>query len=144
MYHIGFTGSSTPITNAQRNTLEFVFTAHDMLRDRTPDDITLHHGDCINADCEAHTLARSLNYNIVLHPPIYKSKRAFCTADIELPPRPYLDRNRHIIAAADELIAVPKEYEEELRSGTWATVRYARRKGIPITLIYPDGSIGHE
>jgi predicted Rossmann fold nucleotide-binding protein DprA/Smf involved in DNA uptake len=34
--------------------------------------------------------------------------------------------------------------EEELRSGTWATVRYARRIGRPITLLFPDGGVLRE
>ena len=40
------------------------------------------------------------------------------------------------------LIAAPAEQEgERLRSGTWATVRYARRLGRRVVLVCPDGSL---
>lgn len=42
------------------------------------------------------------------------------------------------------MIATPSSKEEELRSGTWSTVRYARKLRRPVTLIYPDGSVVEE
>jgi hypothetical protein len=44
-----------------------------------------------------------------------------------------------IVVESELLIATPKEVKEQLRSGTWATVRRARKVGIPIILITPDG-----
>lgn len=46
----------------------------------------------------------------------------------------HLARNDEMIHRADILIAFPRTPEEEKRSGTWATIRRARRKGIPIHL----------
>jgi hypothetical protein len=46
-----------------------------------------------------------------------------------------LDRNRAIVAAVDVLVAAPLEDREVQRSGTWATVRSARRKGIPVVML---------
>ncbi len=46
-----------------------------------------------------------------------------------------LDRNRDIVAAVSILIAAPETDIEEQRSGTWATVRYARKKGIPVVIV---------
>jgi predicted Rossmann fold nucleotide-binding protein DprA/Smf involved in DNA uptake len=40
------------------------------------------------------------------------------------------------------MIATPHSYVEIGRSGTWATVRYARKAGKPIYLILPDGLLG--
>lgn len=48
----------------------------------------------------------------------------------------YLDRNREMVDGADVLIAFPKTAEEETRSGTWATIRYARKVGVEVHL-YP-------
>jgi predicted Rossmann fold nucleotide-binding protein DprA/Smf involved in DNA uptake len=38
------------------------------------------------------------------------------------------------------LVAMP-DGPEELRSGTWATVRYARKQGKDGRIIYPDGLV---
>jgi hypothetical protein len=52
---------------------------------------------------------------------------------------------------ADVLIAAPKGFSEEVRSGTWATVRLARKTrrpdgvtGILICIIWPDGRVKEE
>ena len=56
----------------------------------------------------------------------------------------YLKRNRAIVKRSDILIATPGQREEILHSGTWSTVRYARKKGIPIWKIYPNGIVETE
>ena len=43
--------------------------------------------------------------------------------------------------AADLVIAAPREYEEVLRSGTWATVRYTRHSFKRLIIVRPDGTI---
>lgn len=92
----------------------------------------LHHGDCIGADELCHEFADKCGYEIVIHPPVKPDKRAFCTpteGEI-LEPYEYLTRNHHIVDSCDLLVAMPKVIgQEELRSGTWATVRYARKQG---------------
>lgn len=98
-----------------------------------------HHGDCIGSDAEAHVIAESvLKYRriaIHIHPPISDSKRAYKHGDVEYDAKPYLDRNRDIVDACDVLVACPGQ-PETLRSGTWATVRYARKIGKPVRLNY--------
>ena len=49
-------------------------------------------------------------------------------------PGGYLARNDRIVASSDVLVAFPRTENEELRSGTWATIRRARRAGIQIRL----------
>jgi predicted Rossmann fold nucleotide-binding protein DprA/Smf involved in DNA uptake len=44
----------------------------------------------------------------------------------------YMLRNDRLVAHADILLAFPETRVEELRSGTWATIRRARRAGIGI------------
>jgi predicted Rossmann fold nucleotide-binding protein DprA/Smf involved in DNA uptake len=43
------------------------------------------------------------------------------------------------------LVACPREeHGEETRSGTWSTVRYARRVGRPVIVVRPSGRIERE
>ena len=132
---MGFTGTQAGMTNRQRSRFA-------QLLDQSVEEF--HHGDCIGADEEAHKLTRLTipDTKIVIHPPSNTSKQAFCASDEIRAPKPYLDRNHDIVDETDELIATPKGFEEELRSGTWATVRYARRKNKKVTIIWPDGRLG--
>lgn len=94
-----------------------------------------HHGDCIGADFEAAHIARKLGYTIVCHPPTIDAKREFFPSDVTFPALPYLARNKAIVNATEVLFAAPKETEEVIRSGTWATVRYARKVGKPVYIL---------
>lgn len=100
----------------------------------------LHHGDCLGVDQQAHHLAKQFDVLTVIHPPSNDKLRAFCEGDFILPPKPYLDRNHDIVEAGEFLIAVPGERQEKVRSGTWATIRHARKLGKMIMIIFPDGS----
>jgi hypothetical protein len=90
----------------------------------------LHHGGADGADTEAAEQAdRLLNRpRIVVHRP-----KRMTSDDL-------LARNRDIVAAVDVLVAVPECDREQQRSGTWATVRYARAKGIPVVLLPRGGA----
>jgi len=102
----------------------------------------VHHGDCINADWQAHCVARRLGLGVVRHPPDNPRWRAFCDFDEDRAPAPYLVRNHHIVLETRGLIALPLGFTEELRSGTWATVRYARSQGREVHVIWPNGNLG--
>lgn len=105
----------------------------------------LHHGDCIGVDAQADAICGELEIKTIIHPPDDPKKRAYCIDYFDLwPERPYLDRNRDIVFESDLLIAVPKTNFEEQRSGTWATVRQARKHETPIIFIDPDGKIEKE
>jgi hypothetical protein len=94
------------------------------------------HGDCVGADAQAHAMAKADGFRVVIHPPSDDSKRAFCQGDAVLAPPPYLVRNRRIVDASGVLVATPQG-DEELRSGTWSTVRYARKIRRAIKIIAP-------
>ena len=96
-----------------------------------------HHGDCVGADEEADAIAHSLHLNVVIHPPVNQRFRAYCSGTV-LPAKGYLDRNHDIVDSTDILIAAPKEVEEVVRSGTWATIRYARKVGKQVWIAYPE------
>jgi hypothetical protein len=51
---------------------------------------------------------------------------------IEYVPGGYMPRNDRTVELADELHAFPETPVPVLRSGTWATIRRAERKGIPV------------
>ena len=128
---LGFTGTQKEMTIEQFEIILW------LLKYYNP--ISVHHGDCIGADYEFHKLCRlkSAHTMIVLHPPINPKKRAFCNGDLIVNPKPYLERNKDIVNRCDLLIAVPGEKKEQLRSGTWSTIRYARKVGKPHIVILP-------
>lgn len=133
---IGFTGTQRGMTKEQLISFEaglrFVMDGDDTDE--------FHHGDCIGADAQAHMVAFGLKFRIIVHPPIIDKKRAFCKGYSEIRiQKPYFDRNHDIVDQTEILIATPGEAEEQLRSGTWATIRYARKKGGHPVIIGPDG-----
>ncbi len=131
---VGFTGTQEGMTPAQ------VATLYSLLRNYSPEEF--HHGDCIGADAQAHEEARRTKSppRIVCHPPIYKVKRAYCECDEYYEEEEYLQRNRNIVDSCFLLIAAPKEFDEQRRSGTWSTVRYAKKTGKQFLIILPDGT----
>lgn len=135
---LGFTGSKRGPMAAQSSTVFKLFSSLPLH--------ILHHGDCVGSDAVAHEIAKRVDAFIVIHPPIDSSQRAWCKgADKLFSPEPYLIRNREIIKAGiDGLIATPIQYTEVLRSGTWATIRYARKLRRHIWIVLPDGTIKEE
>ena len=132
MERIGFTGTAKGATEEQKRTF-----TRELLR---KDAGQFHHGDCVGADAAAHDIVITLGWEVVIHPPINNRKRAFKKAGIVLPAKPYLERNHDIVDQTNTLYAVPKGFEEELRSGTWATIRYARKLKRGIVIFWPNGS----
>lgn len=131
----GFTGTQRGMTEAQWATL------YNLLRERIGYGREWHEGDCIGADAQSVTLARLFRFRVICHPPTNSSKRAFVPADEYREPLPYLDRNKAIVCESREMFATPGEATEQLRSGTWSTIRYARSKGRPLYVILPDGRV---
>jgi len=134
---LGFTGTRYGMSNAQLG-------AFWRWLERDRDFTSLHHGDCVGADLDAHNIASAVGFHIAVHPPLDGTWQAHCEGDRYLPPQEYLKRNRAIVVACDRLIATPREAEEQEKGGTWYTVRFARRVGTPITIIWPDGTTTDE
>lgn len=132
---VGFTGTQRGLTTQQARSLGLVL---HVLAPRS-----FHHGDCIGADEEAHNIFRVVcpDQKVVIYPPVQDNKRSFRKGDEYHAAEPYLVRNRHIVDETSYLIATPGEKEEQLRSGTWSTVRYARKQRRLIFLIHTDGLI---
>ena len=133
----GFTGTSRVPGMAPRQ----LKTVRQLLYDVTE----LHLGDCVNADAQAHIEAISLGIKTIGHPPSESGRRAFCTYDEERESKPYLERNHDIAnSGIDGLIAAPNGWAEEQRSGTWATIRHARKLKRKIWIVRPDGTVNVE
>lgn len=132
---MGFTGTSREsfISSTRRRSLQIFLQRYIQDHGYT----AFHHGDCIGADRIAATLAHNLGYTIIAHPPENPKARAFFAppTGVILPTKPYLERNRDIVDACDLLLAMPRDSEEELRSGTWAAIRYARKIGRQVEFV---------
>lgn len=137
---IGFSGTRRGLTRPQRDAL------HSLLMEFEPD--VVHHGCCVGADSDFSVLAGTrAGVKIHAHPAdlgALTDKDALDWADVTYKPLPPLERNQVIVDESELLIACPAEATEQLRSGTWATVRFARKCGKRVVIIYPDGSLIRE
>lgn len=142
---VGVTGTQRGMTKDQAHQLRNVLTK--IYRLYSPyGSVWLAHGDCIGVDSEAHEIAKELGYKIRVHPPSNVKKRAYVTDyDVMERPQIYSIRNHDIVRSCDYLIVVPYQDRELVRSGTWATCRYARQRDTPHTIIFTNGKLeGHK
>lgn len=123
----GFTGTRKGMTEAQK-----LYLAFELNRLKVTE---LHHGDCVGADDEANTIARAMGIKTVGHPPSITQHRAFSTCDQWYSARPYIERNHNIVNCTVHLFVAPDSPAEVVRSGTWATFRYAQQRNRPITMV---------
>lgn len=135
--HLGITGTRKGLSEKQFDLVkEFV---------KENSSVTVfHHGDCIGVDVQIATLIEHYLPDVwIVSHPSKGSTRAHGPANEIMRPKDYLVRDQDNVNASDYLWACPKG-AEIVRSGTWATVRMARKKGIPITIVMPDGEIIYE
>ena len=127
----GFTGTRNGLTHSQKEKL------FNILNNDKNNIEEVHHGDCIGADKYFHNLCNSLSSSIkiIIHPSKRNIFRAFCNSENILQPKDYLSINKDIVYSCDILIACPESYIEVLRSGTWSTIRYARKIGKKVMII---------
>ncbi len=141
-----FTGSRTGPTAAGRKTLRYLLRILYGRGFRT-----MHNGVAVGADEAAALLAKECSFRVVGFPSDVPSQvsAAACEACDELRPvAPPLDRNKTMLdegrrAGTAILLACPAG-EEVTRSGTWATIRYSRKVGVPRWLIQPNGDMIRE
>ena len=138
---LGFTGTRKGLSEAQRAKVEQAFLA---LRPAE-----FHHGCCVGADLEAEEIlvgliqSHGLNTVIHRHPPIdmrlaeIREFEHLGIQTVEYPPALFLQRNHDIVDCAESLLACPGTKAEVLRSGSWATIRYARKTGKGEIILYP-------
>lgn len=142
---LAFTGTLKGTTKFQWQTLD------DLLRSQESGTAVCH-GVAIGADYEFHQLCRGYAMPICGFPGNIANKRADIPAQefaILFPEKYPLVRNRDMVDYSKLysnqygfLIVCPKGEHEELRSGTWAAVRYARASAMNIAYIWPsDGAL---
>ena len=140
-FTVGLTGTRNGVTDAQRRALATMLRVLFGKGARA-----LHVGVCVGSDAAAVKLAKPLGYRVVGRPghiPHLVDAEALALCDEAYPPEDTLERNRKIVEAAAVLVACP-EAEEVVRSGTWSCVRAARRKGLPISVVWGDGRVTNE
>jgi hypothetical protein len=99
------------------------------------------HGGAEGADRQFHRLLKELNIPSECYPSNEEQWRwsvqncVVCHA-MQAP----LTRNRVIVEVSNLMFATPRTFIEKQRSGTWATIRYAKKTNNPLTVIWPDGS----
>lgn len=136
-FHLGFTGTRQGLTERQIYDLNLFMRI--FLIEHGDECIIAHHGDCVGADAQFHKVVDHPSFDIIIHPPKISTYRAYCTGErvTILPTKDYLDRNHDIVDASDLMVATPKEKTEQLRSGTWSTIRYAWKMNIPVIILEP-------
>jgi hypothetical protein len=134
---VGFTGTRYTVPLEQRYLIDTVLGG----LYHTRGSVELHQGDCVGADEYVATRGALLGYFVVCHPPTNPLLRAHGPSHLVRPPKPYLQRNRAIVEETDILLAAPHDSTEVQRSGTWATIRHARKLNRPRVVMGPDGNI---
>jgi predicted Rossmann fold nucleotide-binding protein DprA/Smf involved in DNA uptake len=144
---LGFTGTREGMTSRQRPAVALRIAG---LRPRV-----FLHGGAPGADTEVHyDILEYVNLPAAAVIEIYlcntkqrdywKDKYATFMSGRNLIVHPImkaLARNKVIASRCDHLLATPATSEEQQRSGTWATIRYARKRRKPVTIIDPDGTV---
>jgi hypothetical protein len=141
---VGFTGTREDLLPEQHHALL------EWTKSHADDIVGWHHGCCIGADAESVEILRCTGgcngIWIVGHPPTKREWLSNCAwhdSDETLPSKPYLTRNRDIVAACNILVACPKDLDSRT-GGTWYTIRHAyATTAVPIVVIEPNGTI-HE
>lgn len=140
---IGFTGSQKGMTEHQKSEVKRILASHEA-------DVTqIHHGGCIGADAQFHEICFTFgraSFIPIVHPASDVSPSKVAKLEppdaTYLPAKPALVRNRVIVDSSDVIIATPGQGYEVVRSGTWATIRYAEKRyakeqGKIMHVIYP-------
>lgn len=138
--NLGITATRVGLTRRQKTAVISLHFTHQL-----PDHFKLRHGGCIGGDEDIHKIFRETSsVYVIVYPQnaLSDSVSTFCVNDADeiresLPP---LVRNRLLVDESSLLIACPKG-GEYMRSGTWATIRYARKVHKEIWIVWPDGTL---
>lgn len=134
MSKVGFTGTQKGMTLPQAEAVRNLL--GELGATRT------FHGGCIGADTQFHNLSLQFGIKPIIFPSNIRNTQGDWVGAKEVySPLPPLQRNRIIVDHSDILLATPKANKEEIRSGTWATIRYARGIRKPVIIIYPEGNM---
>lgn len=131
---VGFTGTQRGMTNEQ------CIAVHELVERLKP--VMVHHGGCVGADIDFDEICFRLQIDCTIHPSDIKRMQGMWHYPTYLrDEHPPLERNHHIVDESSVLIAAPKSKREEVRSGTWSTVRYALRSKKPVVIVHNNGGV---
>lgn len=138
---VGFTGTRQGLRDPQAATVRRLLTTFWLLAQGQARQFD--HGDCTGADADAHAIARQTGYTVHTHPMLGAGEHAAHTdADLRHDPLPPLTRNHVIVDVSTVMIAAPGTLNEQPRgSGTWATIRYAKKVGKPLFIVNLYGEV---
>lgn len=131
---LGFTGTRQIdlVSKERLSYLEDLLLAKDVDYDFRA---TAVHGCAEGADSVFHQMCLNLNIPVYGRPCTGNRSKLGQFRFVYMPEAP-LARNRKIVEDCDVLIALPIDKDvEELRSGTWATIRYARKLNKQVIII---------
>lgn len=131
-YVIGFTGTRNGMTAKQKKVVA------EIIKMKSP--IFVVHGDCEGADTDFHNICLPL-FPIRIRPCNHKSRAWNDGASDIMNVKSPLERNKDIVRDSNLLVATPPTSEEIKRSGTWHTIRHARKMNVPRIIVWPDGSL---
>lgn len=140
MESVGFTGTRKGMTYFQKSKVEEVL---QLLKNKGF--WVAHHGVCIGSDADFHDLATKVGFWMVGHPGVDSKGGVVYRATLKcgsLCPEKYFPiRDKDIVEASERMIATPSGKAEIYRwSGTWLTIRIARKAKVPTIIIFPDGT----
>lgn len=131
---IGFTGNRHGLSVNQKEQIIMILDNYE--------NVIVSHGDCVGSDTDFHNLCVDYrekcgkNIRIDIYPPNNPSMRGFNKGDVLMDEKPYLQRNSDIVKNSSVLIACPIDKNNEImRSGTWSTIRKARKLGREIHIL---------
>lgn len=134
----GFTGTRKGLTPEQASALADVVVG--LTRG--------YHGACIGSDRQFHDMFPLIPMELYpSNEAQYQWALASCKGgkDVIHPIMEPLKRNHVIVDVTDYLIAAPRGFTEQYRgSGTWATIRYARKKTRSLIILWPNGRVDRE
>lgn len=137
---VAFTGSARPLTHSQKITITARI-------ENLPKDAFVVTGACIGVDAFVARVAFKLGLAVHTVVPANRSKvdsdwRRFATSFEEMPEgSSYRDRNTRMIDLAPDLLIGYPETEtngRDIGSGSWMTIRIARRKGRAVEVLPLD------
>lgn len=121
--YLGFTGRASEMTVCQSQALLTTLAGYN------PAEWVCLHNNGEGADQVFAKVAAELGFTVEMTPD-------------DLRPMP---RNRHLVAQVDALVAVTPTIEPVKKgSGTWETVKYARKAGKPVTILAPNDELDFE
>lgn len=131
---VAVTGTRHGMTKSQRRSFKWLLSRFKVASE-------LIHGDCTGVDVEAAEIAHLREWKPLARPSNLRT-RAHCPhSEVIAKPKDPIVRNKDIVDDGDCVVACPKTMSEELRSGTWAAVRYARSQDALLWIVWPNGSV---